>query len=287
MIKDIYLLVGGEATRLRPLSEGVPKALLTIKRRLLIDLILENLEQLNLDNINLICSIKHESHWLDYKKKSKYNVNLHFEHEKLDTGGYVVENIENFDNKFLCMNGDLLIDINFESFLEVANKSKNSTICSIPVEDPSRYGVLELEGTKIINFIEKPEDMKYGNNISLGVYCIHKEDIIEIKNNLDIPCSFEKNVFPELTKRNLLDCHSLDGKMLDIGTRESYIYAHTKDQKNWISESAIIGKDTVIENSVVLGSSSIGNSVQISNSIICSEAKIEDKAVINDEIFKS
>ena len=63
MIKDIYLLVGGEATRLRPLSEGIPKALLTIKGKLLIDLILENLDKSNLENINLICSIKHEKFW--------------------------------------------------------------------------------------------------------------------------------------------------------------------------------------------------------------------------------
>ena len=287
MIKDIFLLVGGEATRLKPLSEGIPKALLSIKGRLLIDLILENLEESNLNNINLICSIKHESYWLDYKKNSKYKVNLHFEHEKLDTGGYVIQNIEHFDDKFLCMNGDLLIDMNFQSFLEAANNSKNSTICSITVEDPSRYGVLELEGTKIINFIEKPKDMKYGNNISLGVYCLHKEDIKEIKKNLEIPSSFEKNVFPELAKNNLLDCFTVDGKMLDVGTRESYIYAHTKNQTNWISESVTIGKETVIENSVILGSCTIGNSVQINNSIICSETIIEDEAIINDEIFKS
>ena len=287
MIKDIYLLVGGEATRLRPLSEGIPKALLTIKGRLLIDLILENLEESNLDNINLICSIKHESYWIDYKKNSIYNVNLLFEHEKLDTGGYVVQNIENFDERFLCMNGDLLIDINFESFLEVANNSKNTTICSIPVKDPSRYGVLELDGTKIINFIEKPKDMKYGNNISLGIYCFHKRDIKEIKKNLEIPCSIEKNVFPELAKNNLLDCFTVDGNLLDVGTKESYIYAHTENQTSWISESATIGKETVIENSVILGSSFIGNGVQINNSIICSEAIIEDEVIINDEIFKS
>ncbi len=287
MIKDIFLLVGGEATRLKPLSEGIPKALLPIKERLLIDLILENLEESNLDNINLICSIKHESYWIDYMKNSKYKVNLYFEHEKLDTGGYVIQNIENFDEKFLCMNGDLLIDMNFESFLDVANNSKNSTICSIPVQDPSRYGVLELEGTKILNFIEKPKDMKYGNNVSLGVYCFHKEDIKKIKNNLEIPCSFEKDVFPELAKNYLLDCFSVDGKMLDVGTRESYIYAHTKNQSNWISQSATIGKDTVINNSVILGSSFIGNSAQINNSIICNEATVEDAAFINDEIFKS
>ena len=75
--------------------------------------------------------------------------------------------------------------------------------------------------------------------------------------------------------------------MLDVGTRESYIYAHTENQTNWISDSAIIGKDTMIKNSVILGSSSIGSNVQISNSIICSESIIEDKSVINDEIFKS
>ena len=129
--------------------------------------------------------------------------------------------------------------------------------------------------------------MKYGNNISLGVYCFHKKDIRQIKNNLEVPCSFEKNVFPELAKNNLLDCFSVNGNMLDVGTRESYIYAHTENQTNWISESATIGKDTVIENSVILGSSSIGNNVQVNNSIICSEAIIEDEAIINDEIFKS
>ena len=81
------------------------------------------------------------------------------------------------------MNGDLLIDMNFESFLEVANSSKNSTICSIPVEDPSRYGVLELEGTKIIKFIEKPKDMKYGNNINLICSIKHESYWLDYKKN--------------------------------------------------------------------------------------------------------
>ena len=118
--------------------------------------------------------------------------------------------------------------MNFESFLEVAI-IKNSTICSIPVEDPSRYGVLELEGTKIINFIEKPKDMKYGNNISLGVYCFHKKDIKEIKNNLEVPCSFEKDVFPELAKNNLLDCFSVNGKYVRCrNKRVVYICSYRK-----------------------------------------------------------
>jgi len=286
MIKDIYLLVGGEATRLRPLSEGIPKALLTIKGKPLIDLILVNLSDTNIENINLICSIKHESQWNEYQKNSKFNIKLHFEKEKLDTAGYIVQNIDDFEDRFICMNGDLLINMDFSLFLNEVDKAKNSTICSIPVDDPSRYGVLELDGSKIINFIEKPEDLEYGNNISLGVYCLFKEDIQKVKNELQVPCSFEKALFPELASSQLLNCYKVEGEMIDVGTRESYIFAHTENNTNWIADDVIIGENTKIENSVILKGSSIGDNVGISNSIICRNSNIESNQEINEEIYK-
>ncbi len=286
MIKDIYLLVGGEATRLRPLSEGIPKALLMIKGKPLIDLILDNLSDTNIENINLICSINHESHWKEYQENSKFNIKLHFEKEKLDTAGYIVQNIDNFEDRFICMNGDLLINMDFSLFLNEVDKVKNSTICSISVDDPSRYGVLDLDGSKIINFVEKPEDLKYGNNISLGVYCLFKDDIEKVKNELEIPCSFEKALFPELASNQLLDCYKVEGEMIDIGTRESYIFAHTDNNTNWIADGIVISENTKIENSVILEGSSIGDNVVISNSIICNNSNIESNEEVNEEIYK-
>ena len=286
MIKDIYLLVGGEATRLRPLSEGIPKALLTIKGESLIDLILDNLSDTNIENINLICSINHESHWKEYQENSKFNIKLHFEKEKLDTAGYIVENINKFEDRFICMNGDLLINMDFSLFLNEVDKVKNSTICSISVDDPSRYGVLDLDGSKIINFVEKPEDLEYGNSISLGVYCLLKDDIEKVKNELEIPCSFEKSLFPELASNQLLDCYKVEGEMIDVGTRESYIFAHTDNNTNWIADGVVIGENTKIENSVILGGSSIGDNVVISNSIICNNSNIQSNEEVNEEIYK-
>jgi len=286
MIKDIYLLVGGEATRLRPLSEGIPKALLTIKGKQLIDLILDNLSDTNIENINLICSINHESHWKEYQENSKFKIKLHFEKEKLDTAGYIVQNIDNFEDRFICMNGDLLINMDFSLFINEVDKVKNSTICSISVDDPSRYGVLDLDGSKIINFVEKPEDLKYGNNISLGVYCLFKDDIEKVKNELEIPCSFEKALFPELARNQLLDCYKVEGEMIDVGTRESYIFAHTDNNTNWIADGVVVGENTKIENSVILGGSSIGDNVVISNSIICNNSNIENNEEVNKEIYK-
>ena len=55
----------------------------------------------DIQNINLICSIKHESQWKEYQKNSKFDIKLHFEIEKLDTAGYIVQNIDVFEDRFL------------------------------------------------------------------------------------------------------------------------------------------------------------------------------------------
>ena len=74
MSKNIYLLVGGEATRLKPLSEGIPKALLTVKGTSIIDLILDNLEQAGFEKFKLICSIKHKEQWEQYRNRAKRSI---------------------------------------------------------------------------------------------------------------------------------------------------------------------------------------------------------------------
>jgi len=286
MSKTIYLLVGGEATRLKPLSEGIPKALLTVKGTPIIDLILNNLEQAGFDQFKLICSIKHKEQWEHYQNQAKKSIELLFETEKLDTAGYIVQNIEAFEETFFCMNGDLLLDMDLQTFISYIENASNSTICSVQVDNPSRFGVLHLDKNKIINFIEKPDDLKYGNNVSMGFYYIHKKDILKIKEYLNIPASFEKDVFPSLAQNLLLDCYKVDGNMIDVGTRESYIKAHTDINDNWIAENVTLGLNTKVENSVVFENSQIGNDVKISNAIILKDSVIPDGTIIIKEIYK-
>ena len=286
MSKTIYLLVGGEATRLKPLSEGIPKALLTVKGTSIIDLILDNLEQADFDKFKLICSIKHKEQWEQYQNQAKRSIELLFETEKLDTAGYIVQNIEAFEETFFCMNGDLLLDMDFQTFISYIENTSNSTICSVQVNNPSRFGVLHLDKNKIVNFIEKPDDLKYGNNISMGFYYIYKKDILKIKDYLNIPASFEKDVFPNLAQNLLLDCYKVDGNMIDVGTRESYIKAHTDISDNWFAENVMLGLNTKIHNSVVFENSKIGNDVKISNAIVLKDSVIPDGTVITKEIYK-
>ena len=85
-------------------------------------------------------------------------------------------------------------------------------------------------------FIEKPEDDRFGNKISLGLYHLFKKDIMSILPSLGVPCSFERDVFPRLSTNHLLSTYTVKGNMIDVGTREAFIEAHIDAGKeNWIS----------------------------------------------------
>ena len=288
-MNEIYLLVGGEATRLQPLSSGVPKALLTIRGERIIDKIIKQFSNLKNFNFNLICSIKHEELWIDYKTNHNNNVNLLFEKSKLDTAGYIVENLDSMPDKFYCMNGDLLLNVDLPNFISASGLCSNSLIGSIEVEDPTRFGVLEVgQDDKVVQFVEKPKDKSYGNKISLGLYHLYRKDIFEIRNNLEIPTSFERQVFPMLSKAGLLSTYTVNGDMLDVGTLESYISAHiVKGEDNWISPNNVeISKSALIKNSVILDNCIIEDNVTITNSIISSNSIISNGTIISEEIIR-
>ena len=288
-MNEIYLLVGGEATRLQPLSSGVPKALLTIRGERIIDKIIKQFTNLENFNFNLICSIKHEELWIDYKTNHNNNVNLLFERSKLDTAGYIVENLDSVPDRFYCMNGDLLLNVDLTSFISASSLCSNSLIGSFEVEDPTRFGVLEVgQDDKVVQFVEKPKDKSYGNKISLGLYHLYRKDILEIRNNLEIPTSFERQVFPMLSKAGLLSTYTVNGDMLDVGTLESYISAHiVKGEDNWISPNNVeISESAIIKNSVILDNCVIEDNVTITNSIISSNSIISTGTIINEEIIR-
>jgi len=288
-MNEIYLLVGGEATRLQPLSSGIPKALLTIRGVRIIDKIIKQFSNFENFNFNLICSIKHEKLWIDYKNNHNKNVNLIFEKSKLDTAGYIIQNLESLPDKFYCMNGDLLLNVDLPNFMNASSKCSNSLIGSFEVDDPTRFGVLEIDkDDKVVQFVEKPKDKSYGNKISLGLYHLYKKDILAIQNNLEIPCSFERQVFPMLSKANLLSTYTVNGNMLDVGTLESYISAHIiEGEENWISPNNVqISESATVKNSVILDNCIIEDNVTISDSIISSDSTIVTGTIINNEIIR-
>lgn len=288
-MNEIYLLVGGEATRLQPLSSGIPKALLTVKGERIIDLIIHQFCKLENFKFNLICSDKHEKQWIEYMDDSNDNIELLFEKTKLDTAGYIIQNLNSMPDSFFCMNGDLLLDIDLQELIIESTTILNSLIGSIEVVDPTRYGVLQVtKENKVERFIEKPEDDRFGRKISLGFYHLYKKDLQKIVSTLDIPCSFERDVFPKLAEQKLLNTYTVTGKMNDVGTRESYIASHLNNDANWISpDNVSLSNSANITNSVVLDNCIIGDEVMIEDSIISAGSVIKSGSVIKNQIVRT
>ena len=288
-MNEIYLLVGGEATRLQPLSTGIPKALLTVQGEKIIDLIIQRFSKSGNFNFNLICSDKHENQWLKYKDNSKDNIKLLFETTKLDTAGYIIQNLNSMPDSFYCMNGDLLLDIDLQELIIESTKIPSSLIGSIEVEDPTRYGVLQVtKENKVERFIEKPDDDSFGKKISLGLYHLYKKDLQTIVPGLETPCSFEHDVFPKLAEQNLLHTYTVTGKMIDVGTLESYISSHLNGANNWISQNNVtLSNSAKIKNSVVLDNCIIGDEVIIEDSIISDGSNIKSGSVIKNQIVRT
>ena len=187
------------------------------------------------------------------------------------------------------MNGDLLLNVDLANFINASSQCSNSLIGSFEVEDPTRFGVLEIDqDSKVTQFIEKPKDKSYGNKISLGLYHLYKKDILSIHKNLEIPCSFERQVFPALSKTGLLSTYTVNGDMLDVGTLESYIAAHIfKGEENWVSPNNVqISESAIVKNSVILDNCIIEDNVTISDSIISSNSTIKTGTIINKEIIR-
>ena len=288
-MNEIYLLVGGEATRLQPLSTGIPKALLTVRGEKIIDLIIQQFSKLGNFSFNLICSNKHEKQWLEYKDISNNDIKLFFETKKLDTAGYIIQNLNSMPYSFYCMNGDLLLDIDLQKLITESISVPSSLIGSIEVEDPTRYGVLQItEENKVESFIEKPDDDSFGKKISLGLYHFYKKDLQKIVLNLEAPCSFEHDVFPRLAEQNLLHTYTVTGKMIDVGTLESYISSHLNGANNWISHNNVsLSTSATIINSVVLDNCIIGDEVIIEDSIISDGSVIKSGSVIKNQIVRT
>ena len=293
-LKTVFL-VGGEATRLHPLSDKSPKALLPIRGLSIIDHMLQKFADVGLNEFTLVAAERHREYWEDYRKKSDYIVEIFYEEVKYDTAGFILNNIELFPENFICVNGDLLFNLNLDYFLEFISSSDKSVLSTIQVEDSSRFGVVLFnKAGQITGFIEKPiSQASVENNISVGLYYFQSDDLSsyhdKVKEDnagtIGKAVSFEREVFPFLAKKNLLLNCSLKGDIFDVGTRESFIEASCLEDDFWIHSSSFVHKSAKIENSVVMEDCVIEENSTVVNSIIGPNIKLEPNSIIEDEIY--
>lgn len=219
------ILAGGEGTRLRPLTEKIPKALIPINGKTLTGLVLDILKKYGIKDISLSIAYKKEMIKEHFKAGKELGLNIAYieEQQPLGTAGpLIILSRENRQLKetFFMVNGDNLFDIDLKEMLNFHKNNKASaTIALTRVEDPSSYGVAVLDGNKIKEFIEKPKNPP-SNYINSGYYILEPEvfDMIKGKER----AMMEKDVFPILAKQGKLFGFKSHALWFDTGTHERY-----------------------------------------------------------------
>jgi len=220
------ILVGGEGTRLRPLTYSVVKPMVPVANRPFIEHVIRKLAQHGIDEIVLAMGYKPDSIYAYFKDGRGLNVKLTYSMEEtpLGTAGAVKNAGGHVDNTFFVLNGDCFSDIDYSDMLKqhVRNKAM-ATIALTHVDDPTRFGVVETDtGGRVLRFIEKPkwEDVT-SHWINAGVYILEPEVLDYIPDNQFY--MFENGVFPRMLEKGApFYAYHNRAYWIDMGTPAQY-----------------------------------------------------------------
>ena len=181
------LLSAGFGTRLRPLTENIPKCLIKVKGKPLLDIWLSKLEKLGFDEVLINTHYLSEKveKFISLRKESKMKIILTYENEILGTAGTLKENISFFDDSVgLLIHADNYTEDDLSSFLK-SHKSKPEgcliSMLTFDTDKPSTCGIVKVNKENIVEaFYEKKEE-NYGNLANGAVYAFEKEFLDFVK----------------------------------------------------------------------------------------------------------
>ena len=221
------ILVGGEGTRLRPLTSTVPKPIVPLVDRPFMAYMLEWLRRHEVDDVVMAMGYLATAVQNVLGDGSAYGMRIRYVEEPspLGTGGALKFAESLLDERFFMLNGDVLSDMDLSAQLAAHERSgAKGTLALVPVEDPSAYGLVYTEDDGAVReFVEKPSlDTAEGNHVSAGAYILEREvlDLIEPDRNVSI----EREVWPQLVGKGLY-AFAHDAYWLDIGTPDRYLQA--------------------------------------------------------------
>lgn len=216
----VILMVGGLGTRLRPLTENTPKPMLKVGNKPILQTIVEKFAEYGYTNI--VMCVNYKSHIIQdyFGDGSKFGVSIEYilEEQRMGTAGALSLLNEKPTEPFFVMNGDLLTNVNFEH-LDNYHSSNHSmgTMCVREYDFQVPYGVVNIDGSKILSIEEKPTHKFF---VSAGIYMLSPEVLDYIPQNqfYDMPTLFEKLISED---KNTIS-FPLREYWLDIGRIEEY-----------------------------------------------------------------
>ncbi len=223
------VLVGGEGTRLRPLTDDVPKPALTLVDRPFLAYMIEWLAAHGVTEVVLACGFLPDVLQEALGDGEHAGVRLTYvtEPERRGTAGairFAADVLgDDLDERFLALNGDVLTDLDLTALTNAhREREARATIALHAVEDAAAYGLVAVDGDgRVTEFVEKTGEAVPGE-INAGAYFLERSVLDLIPSGREV--SIEREVFPLLVGDGL-GALRLDGYWMDIGTPERYLQA--------------------------------------------------------------
>jgi len=221
------VLVGGEGTRLRPLTSDVPKPALTLVDRPFLAYMIEWLGSHGVTEVVLACGFLPDVLREALGDGEHGGVRLTYvtEPDRRGTAGairFAADALgDDLDDRFLALNGDVLTDLDLSALMAAHRERRaRATIALYPVEDSAAYGLVGVDGEgAVTEFVEKTGEPVPGE-INAGAYFLERSVLDLIPPDREV--SIEREVFPQLVGDGL-GALRLDGYWMDIGTPERYL----------------------------------------------------------------
>ena len=323
------ILHGGHGTRLRPLTHAGPKQLLPIGNKPMSQYALEDFKEAGITDIGIIIGDVYPEKVKEfYGDGSKFGVTITYIHQDKPKGiSHAIRLCKDFigNDRFVVYLGDNILRTGLVEYTKKFQQSKSDAMMLLcEVDDPSRFGIAELDGKKIKKIMEKPKNPP-SNLAVIGIYFLTSKifDIIDIlkpswRGELEITEALQLL----MEKGNSIEYDTVTGWWKDTGTPEDILHANqlvlntigTKNQFRITEESKIqgniaIGKNsTISRDSFITGPAIIGDNCiigpaarigphvsidnnctlkqcDVENSIIMADCKIDAKIIISDSII--
>lgn len=307
------IMAGGFGTRLRPLTMNIPKPMVPILNRPMMEHIVNLIKEHDIKDIVSVLYFQPESITSYFEDGAKFGVNMKYVMAQADYGtAGAVRNAKELigNDRFIIISGDVLTDFDITKAIEFHEQNKSmATILLTRVNKPLQYGIVMTDNDhRITRFLEKPSwGEVFSDTVNTGIYILEPEvlDLIPYQEEFD----FSKDLFPLMLKQGMpLFGYICDGYWRDVGNLNEYqkgqfdaVHGSVNIKKNGIQkDNLIMGNNcniaptakfdgmVLVGDNVVIGDHAyVSNSVLGSNVEICMGARVMgttiwDHSVIGD-----
>lgn len=221
----VFIMAGGLGNRLRPLTENIPKPMLHVGNKPILETIIEGFKQYGFTNFIISVNYKKEVIQEYFQDGAAFGVSISYieEDKRMGTAGALSLLKEKPTNPIFVMNGDLLTQVNFEQLLHFHEDSDAvATMCVREYEYQIPYGVIETDGQQLVSIKEKPLKSSF---VNAGIYVLSPEvfDYIPQGEFYDMPDLFKRL----MDKKNNVSAFPVREYWLDIGRLSDFERANS------------------------------------------------------------